>query len=36
MALTLIIGNKNYWPWSIRPWLADRQVQTEISQAFEA
>lgn len=26
MALTLVIGNKRYSPWSLRPWLALRQA----------
>lgn len=25
MALTLVIGNKNYLSWSLRPWLALKQ-----------
>ena len=26
MSLTLVIGNKNYSSWSLRPWLAMRQA----------
>ena len=26
-ALTLVVGNKNYSSWSLRPWLALRQAQ---------
>ena len=26
MSLTLVIGNKNYSSWSLRPWLAMKQV----------
>ncbi|NJK99680.1 MAG: glutathione S-transferase family protein [Spirulinaceae cyanobacterium RM2_2_10] len=31
-ALTLIIGNKNYSSWSLRPWLAMRQVGLEFTE----
>ncbi|MBL1175967.1 glutathione S-transferase family protein [Pantanalinema sp. GBBB05] len=30
--LTLIIGNKNYSSWSLRPWLAMRQVGLEFQE----
>ena len=26
MSLTLVIGNKNYSSWSLRPWLAMKQA----------
>ncbi len=31
-ALTLIIGNKNYSSWSLRPWLALRQVGLDFEE----
>ena len=32
MTLTLIIGNKNYSSWSLRPWLAMRHFRVEFSE----
>jgi len=32
MALTLIIGNKNYSSWSLRPWVFMRHYQLEFSE----
>ncbi|XGV97277.1 MAG: glutathione S-transferase family protein [Leptolyngbya sp. BL-A-14] len=32
MALTLVIGNKNYSSWSLRPWLAMRQFELEFNE----
>lgn len=31
-ALTLVIGNKNYSSWSLRPWLAMKQAGLEFSE----
>ena len=30
--LTLIIGNKNYSSWSLRPWLVLKQVEADFSE----
>jgi len=30
MALTLVIGNKNYSSWSLRPWLAMKMAAVEF------
>ena len=32
MTLTLVIGNKNYSSWSLRPWLAMRQLGIDFSE----
>lgn len=32
MTLTLVIGNKNYSSWSLRPWLAMRQFGVEFKE----
>ena len=32
MALTLIIGNKNYSSWSLRPWIAMRQAGIDFTE----
>lgn len=32
MSLTLVIGNKNYSSWSLRPWLAMRQFGIEFNE----
>ncbi|MBD2038606.1 glutathione S-transferase family protein [Leptolyngbya sp. FACHB-321] len=32
MTLTLIIGNKNYSSWSLRPWLAMRQFEVAFNE----
>ncbi|MEE8394276.1 MAG: glutathione S-transferase family protein [Rhodospirillales bacterium] len=32
MTLTLIIGNKNYSSWSLRPWLAMKQANIEFTE----
>lgn len=32
MSLTLVIGNKNYSSWSLRPWLAMKQAGVEFSE----
>lgn len=32
MTLTLVIGNKNYSSWSLRPWLAMRQLGVDFSE----
>jgi glutathione S-transferase len=31
-ALTLVVGNKNYSSWSLRPWLALRQAQIDFDE----
>src|ERR1700694_1652907 len=33
MALTLIVGNKNYSSWSLRPWIAMRQAGIDFTDA---
>jgi glutathione S-transferase len=30
--LTLVIGNKNYSSWSLRPWLAMKQVELPFTE----
>jgi glutathione S-transferase len=32
MTLTLVIGNKNYSSWSLRPWLAMRQFEIDFDE----
>ena len=32
MALTLVIGNKNYSSWSLRPWLAMKMAAVEFGE----
>src|SRR5438105_15690436 len=34
MALTLVIGNKNYSSWSMRPWLAMRACNIAFDEVF--
>ncbi len=34
MALTLVIGNKNYSSWSTRPWLALKAVNIAFDEVF--
>ncbi len=34
MALTLVIGNKNYSSWSMRPWLAMRASGVDFEEVF--
>src|SRR5258708_37654063 len=34
MALTLVIGNKNYSSWSMRPWLALRANNIAFEEVF--
>ena len=34
MALKLVIGNKNYSSWSMRPWLALRANQIPFEEVF--
>ena len=34
MALKLVIGNKNYSSWSMRPWLALRANDIEFEEVF--
>lgn len=33
-ALTLIIGNKNYSSWSLRPWLAMKQFDLSFAEVL--
>ena len=30
--LTLVIGNKNYSPWPLRPWLVLKQIGVEFKE----
>jgi glutathione S-transferase len=32
MTMTLVVGNKNYSSWSLRPWLALRQAQIDFDE----
>ncbi|WP_204308884.1 glutathione S-transferase N-terminal domain-containing protein, partial [Citrobacter freundii] len=34
MTLTLVIGNKNYSSWSMRPWLAMRATGIAFEEVF--
>jgi glutathione S-transferase len=34
VSLTLIIGNKNYSSWSLRPWLALKQAQLDFEEIY--
>ena len=36
MTLTLVIGNKNYSSWSLRPWLAMRHLGVDFSEVHIA